>query len=578
MSDHIKEKTTNNEVNAVLKEETAMTEPELKLKAKPKPESERKRTKKSGGVKEDSVAHSAMVVMLAMIVSRLLGYLRDVIIYAQIGQNNFTDAYNAAFKIPDAIYMILVGGALSAAFIPVVSSYIAKGKKEEIWKFTSVVINVISLMLLILTTVAFLFAPQLIEIYVSGFDAETLALTVTLTRIMLFQAIFMALAGICQGILQSYKVFTPTAVGSVIYNVGIIVVGAAFSGLIESRFPGYGITAFSLGVVAGAFGNFLIQAQALRKVGMRYHFSFDIHNEGFKRMIGLVLPVLLSLGATQLNLFVNTSLASSLESGLLSALNTAQRLMQLPISIFAVSIAMAVFPTLSREAAANDLDRFRKDFSYGIRSILFLMIPFSALLIVLGVPFIRFLYEVGKFTAYNTANVAYALYFYCIGIFAYGCIQILNRAFYAFQDTKKPVIVAVTGVAINLILSITLVKYMQHGGLALAYSTAGICNVIFLFILLRKKMGHIGLREIAVSVGKTLIATAALCIAAGGFAYGAEMLLGVESKIAQFVQLVGGGILGLLVFFIVAKLLKMSEVESVTNTMKRKFGRGKKKQ
>ena len=223
--------------------------------------------KKEKETKGDSVARSAVVVMLAMIVSRLLGYVRDVIIYAQIGQNHFTDAYNAAFKIPDCIYMILVGGALSAAFIPVVSSYLAKGKKEEVWKFTSVVINVISGLLLLLVIIAYIFAPQFIGFYVSGFDAETLELTVVLTRIMLLQAVLMAMAGICQGILQSFKIFTPTAVGSVLYNVGIIVVGAEFSGLIERHFPGYGITAFSLGVVAGAFGNFFVQAQALRKVG-----------------------------------------------------------------------------------------------------------------------------------------------------------------------------------------------------------------------------------------------------------------------------------------------------------------------
>ncbi|MBQ4093259.1 MAG: murein biosynthesis integral membrane protein MurJ [Firmicutes bacterium] len=565
MSDIQKENTANDELNAVSKQKTVQAEPSLNQK-------------KKKGIKEDSVARSAMVVMISMLISRFLGYFRDVIIYAQIGQNNFTDAYNAAFKIPDAIYTFLVGGALAAAFIPVVSSYIAKGEKDEIWIFTSVVINVISVMLLILTTLAYFFAPQIVGFYVSGFDAATLELTITLTRIMLLQAVLMALAGICQGILQSYKLFTPTAVGSVIYNVGIIAVGAAFSGIIEKNFPGYGITAFSIGVVAGALGNLLIQAQALRKVGMRYHFTFNVKNEGFKRMVGLMLPVLLSLGATQVNLFVNTGLASTLESGLLSALNTAQRLMQLPITIFAVSIAMAVFPTLSREAAANDIAAFRKDFSYGIRSILFLMIPFSALLVVLGVPFIRFFFEVGKFTAENTANVAIALYFYSIGIFAYGCIQILNRAFYAFQDTKKPVIVAVTGVAINLILSFTLIKYMQHGGLAMAYSVAGICNVIFLVILLRRKMGRIGLKEIALSVGKTVLATLILIVAAGGFSFLSEMVLGIESKATQFIQLVGGGFSGLIAFFIAAKLLKMSEVESVLNTMKRKFGRGKKKQ
>lgn len=529
-------------------------------------------------IKGDSVAHSAIVVMLAMIVSRILGYIRDVIIYAQIGQNNYTDAYNAAFKIPDCIYMILVGGALSAAFIPVVSSYLANGEKEKVWQFSSVVINVISCLLLVLVVIAYIFAPQFIGFYVSGFDEETLQLTVVLTRIMLLQAVLMAMAGICQGLLQSFKIFTPTAVGSVLYNVGIIVVGAAFSGLIENHFPGYGITAFSLGVVAGAFGNFIVQAQALRKVGMHYRFSFDIHNEGFKKMVLLMLPVFISLGAVQLNLFVNSGLASHLHSGLLSALNTAQRLMQLPVSIFAVSIAMAVFPVLSREAALNQFDDFRKDFVYGIRTILFIMIPFSVMLVVLGVPFIRFLYEIGKFNSSNTEAVAFALYFYCIGIFAYGCIQVQNRAFYAFQDTKKPVMVAVSGVAINLILSVILVRYLEQGGLALAYSVAGVCNMTFLFILLKKKMGNIGLKEIAVSVFKTCIASAAMAAAAFGVSRGSEILFGVTNKGTQMLQLFSAGIIGLLVFFLLAKWMKMPEIVTVIRTMKRKFCRGKKKQ
>lgn len=529
-------------------------------------------------IKGDSVARSAMVVMLAMIISRVLGYIRDIIIYAQIGQNSYTDAYNAAFKIPDCIYMILVGGALSAAFIPVVSSYLARGEKENVWKFTSVVINVISGLMLALVIIAYIFAPQFIGFYVSGFDAETLHLTVVLTRIMLIQAMLMALAGICQGILQAFKIFTPTAVGSVVYNVGIIVFGAAFSGLIEKHFPGYGITAFSLGVVAGAFGNFVVQAQALRKVGMTYHFSFDLHNSGFQKMIILMLPVFISLGATQINLFVNAGLASHLHSGLLSALNTAQRLMQLPISIFAVSIAMAVFPVLSREAALNRLDDFRKDFAYGIRTILFIMIPFTTMLIALGVPFIRLLYEVGKFNSANTQAVAFALYFYSIGIFAQGCIQVQNRAFYAFQDTKKPVLVAVSGVAINLILSFILIRHLQQGGLALAFSVAGICNMIFLFLLLKRKIGHIGLKEISVSALKTLAASVIMAVAAFGVAFACEALFGVASKWTQMLQLFSAGIAGLLVFFVLAKWMKMPEIETVLRTLKRRFGRKNKKQ
>lgn len=534
--------------------------------------------KEPAEIKGDSVARSAMVVMLAMIISRVLGYIRDIIIYAQIGQNSYTDAYNAAFKIPDCIYMILVGGALSAAFIPVVSSYLARGEKENVWKFTSVVINVISGLMLALVIIAYIFAPQFIGVYVSGFDPETLHLTVVLTRIMLIQAMLMALAGICQGILQSFKIFTPTAVGSIVYNVGIIIVGAAFSGLIEKHFPGYGITAFSLGVVAGAFGNFVVQAQGLRKVGMKYHFSFDLRNAGFRKMIMLMLPVFISLGATQINLFVNAGLASHLHAGLLSALNTAQRIMQLPISIFAVSIAMAVFPVLSREAALEQIDDFRKDFAYGIRTILFIMIPFSVMLIALGVPFVRLLYEVGKFNSDNTRAVAFALYFYSIGIFAQGCIQVQNRAFYAFQDTKKPVMVAVSGVAINLILSFILINYLQQGGLALAFSVAGICNMIFLFLLLKRKIGHIGLREIGASALKTLIASVVMAAVAFGVAWGSEALFGVASKLTQLLQLLSAGIIGVIVFFLLAKWMKMPEIETVRRTLKRRFGRKNKKQ
>ena len=526
----------------------------------------------------DSVARSALIVMIAMVVSRFLGYIRDVIIYAQIGQNSYTDAYNAAFKIPDCIYMILVGGALSAAFIPVVSSYLARGEKENVWKFTSVVINFISCVMLVLVIVAFIFAPQFIGFYVSGFSPKILALTVVLTRVMLLQAVLMALAGICQGILQAFKIFTPSAVGSVIYNVGIILVGAIFSGIIEKYFPGYGITAFSIGVVAGAFGNFIVQAQALRKVGMTYHFSLDLRNTGFRRMMLLMLPVFISLGATQINLFVNSGLASHLHAGLLSALNTAQRIMQLPISVFAVSIAMAVFPVLSREAALNQLDEFRKDFSYGIRTIMFIMIPFTVLLAVLGVPFVRFMYQVGKFNSQNTAAVAFALYFYSIGIFSQGCIQLQNRAFYAFQDTKKPVLVAVSGVVINLVLSFVLINYLQQGGLALAYSVASVCNTLFLFILLKKKMGHIGLWEIGGSVLKTLIASVAAGAAAFGVAWGSEALIGVASKLTQLIQLGAGGCVGLAVFFAVAKWMKMPEIETVLSTVKRRFGRKNKKQ
>jgi putative peptidoglycan lipid II flippase len=239
---------------------------------------------------------------------------------------------------------------------------------------------------------------------------------------------------------------------------------------------------------------------------------------------------------------------------------------------------MAVFPSLSRKAALEQIDDFRNDFVYGIRTILFIMIPFSAMLIALGVPFIRLLYEVGKFNSSNTQAVAFALYFYSIGIFAQGCIQVLNRAFYAFQDTKKPVMVAVSGVAINLILSFILINYLQQGGLALAFSVAGICNMIFLFLLLKRKLGHIGLKEIGASALKTLMASAAMAAAAYGIAYGSETLFGITSKLTQLLQFFLAGMIGMIIFFLLTKWLKMPEIETVLRTLKRRFGRRNKKE
>lgn len=523
-------------------------------------------------------ARSAVVIMLSMIVSRILGFVRDMILYAKFGQGHYTDAYNAAFSIPDAIYMILVGGAFSAAFIPVFSSYMARDRGKEAWEVASITLTFICMAMVFLITLAFIFAPQLVSLITSagdgsgkGFTPATTQLTITLTRIMLLQVVFMALAGVCSGILQSYKIFGPTAVGGVVYNVGIIVIGVAFSSLIERAYPNYGIAAFSIGVVAGALGNLLIQGGALRRVGMHFRPSFQLRHPGFVKIVVLMIPVLIGLSANEVNLLVNLKLGSSLEAGLLSALKTAQRCMQLPISIFAISIAMTLFPVLTQAAAQSRMADFRRDYAGGIRTILFICIPSSILLCVLGKPFVRLLFEAGDFTPVNTANTAFALYFYAIGIFAQGCIHLTSRAFYALQNTAIPVIMAVIGSAVNIVLSVLLIKVLAQGGLALAYSIAGIVNLVLLIFVLRRRVGHIYGHDILRSALQTLGISCLMAIASWLFAAGSELLFGVASKWAQAVQLVGGGIVGVTVFLILAKLLRMPEAETFLRSMRRRF-------
>lgn len=519
------------------------------------------------------VARAAGLIMVSMIVSRVLGYLRDVIIYAQFGQNRITDAYNAAFSIPDFLYMILVGGALSSSFIPVFSGYVATDNEEEGWEVASIVFNIVSLLLVVGIIIGYIFTPQLILLLVPGFDPAAMGLTVTLTRIMFAQVIFMAMAGISQGILNSYKHFTAPAIGSVLYNLGIILFGVLLGKHIEAVWPGYGIAGFSIGVVLGAAANFAVQVPALLRIGTKYRFSFNINHPGVKRLGKLMLPVFVGLSISQFNLFVNQNLASALPGGIVAALRTGQRLMQLPIGIFAIAIAVAIFPTLTGHVAKKEIEDFKKAASLGIRSVIFITLPASVGLAVLRVPIIRFMFELpnGKFTHEATLATAEALLYYCIGLFAYSAIHVLSRVFYSLQDTSTPVVVGGVSIVVNIVLSLVLIKPMQQGGLALAYSLAGIINMIILLVFLRRKIGGINGRRMLISFGQTLFASALMGIATYYAAQFSMNIFGVATKLSQTIQVLIGIMVGGIAFAGVALAFRMEEAQMVWGIILRKF-------
>ncbi len=520
---------------------------------------------------------AANLLMPSTIASRILGYLRDVLIFAKFGQNNLTDAYNAAFSIPDFLYMILVGGALSSAFIPVFSSYLARNQEAEGWRVLSIIFNWIMLLLILGVTFGVIFAPQLVDVLVPGFDPGTKTLTVNLTRIMFVQVIFMCLSGISTGILHSYKNFTAPALGSVLYNLGIILGGLLLAAPIEHYFPGYGIAGFSVGVVLGAMLNFAVQAVALLRLGMRYSFSLDLRHPGVQELLALIVPVFIGLGASQFNLFVNQNLASGLAEGLVSALRAAQRLMQLPITLFGITVGIAFFPTMTQLAAQEKWDNFKATLIMGVRTVVFVTIPASFGLAALSEPVIRFMYEFrsGAFTAEDTKQTAYALVFYTIGIFAYAAIHTLSRAFYALKDTKKPVAVAVLSIVVNVVLSIVLVRYMAQGGLALAYSVAGIFNMVVLIVLLNWQVGDIG----SWGLVKSTVQTTLISLLMGGAVWLLtrfwELYLPVSGKLAQLAEIVAAMALGMGLFMFLAVIWKMPEAEQLLGILRRKFNRKK---
>jgi putative peptidoglycan lipid II flippase len=510
------------------------------------------------------VAKAAGIIMISMVISRVLGYLRDVVIYAQFGQNRITDAYNAAFSIPDFLYMILAGGALSSAFIPVFSSCLARGEEREAWQITSILLNLIMLLLNVGILLGLIFTPVLIKMLVPGFEETTVDLTVKLTRIMFAQVFFMVLSGIFVGILHSYKQFLAPAVGSVLYNLCIILVGW----LLSLR---YGIAGFSIGVVIGAIANFAIQLPAVLKRGFHYYFVFNLKHPGIKRIFILIVPVLIGLSVNQINLFVNQYLASTLEPGLVAALRTGQRLMQMPVAVFAIAVAVAIFPNLTMYAAKGEMKRFKYSTSTGIRLVFFLTLPSAAGLIALKIPLVRLLFEQGMFTFQATSATSEALLYYSLGIFAYSGIQILNRTFYAIQDTRTPVIVGIATIILNVFLNFLLITPMGHGGLALAYSIAGIFNLLLLMIVLKVKINGYGGYKIVNSFVKSFIASGIMGVIVYLSVNSFEAYLKVATKMMQAIQVITGVFLGIAIYSVLAYLFKMEELKIVTEIAKKKI-------
>lgn len=512
----------------------------------------------------EKLARDVGIITVSMILSRVLGYVRDALIYFQFGQNRVTDIYNAAFSIPDFLYMILVGGALSSAFIPVFGGYLATGREEEGWHVASSLINLLVLLLVFAIALGMVFTVPLVRLIVPGFDAGEIAFTARLTRIMFVQTFFMGLSGLTIGILNSYKHFTSPALGSILYNLAIVAVGGLFG-------PRLGITAFSLGVVAGAFLNFAVQIPPLLRIGLRYRPVLDIRHPGIKQIGSLVFPVLIGLSVSNFNLFVSQNLASSLPGGQLAALRTAQRLMQIPLGIFAVAIGTAIFPTLTEQVAKGEWQSFLRTASLGLRTTNFLTIPCAVGMVILGVPATRLFFQMGRFTPEDTWATAIALIYYSFGIIGYSGALVLTRVYYALKDTRTPVVVSIGTVFLNLILNLALVKPLGHRGLALAYSIVGIVNMLALLIILRAKLGHIDGRRMLLSGIGSVFASAVMGVAVYLVVNRMQAALGIASKLAQLEAVSSATLIGIGVYLLSAYIMKLEEFRLVTELLAKRL-------
>ncbi len=458
-----------------------------------------------------NVTKAAGQISAATTASRILGFLRDIILAKIFGATGSTDAFFIAYRIPNLFRELFAEGSMSAAFIPVFTGTITKNGREDARRLASAVFAFLISVLSMVCLAGVLFAPYVVSVIAPGFigSPEKFSLTVRLTRVMFPFLFFISLAAFAKGILNSLRSFFIPALAPVFLNIAIII-SALF---IAPRFS-VPLMAVGLAVTAGGALQVAVQIPELIKKGFIVWPVFSLDHPGLKKILRLLVPAVVGMGVAQINILISTVFVSFLPGGAATYLYYAMRFVHLPIGIFGVAMATAVLPSLSEHAARGDGEGFRETFSFSLRLLFFITLPAMAGLISLSGPIIEVLLQRGEFTARATAETAYALVFYSSGLWAFVGARIVASSFYSMQDTKTPVKIAALSVITNIIFSFILIGPLQHGGLALANAIASAVNFMVLFFLLRKRLGRVDGGKIVRSFVRTASASLVMGVTA----------------------------------------------------------------
>jgi putative peptidoglycan lipid II flippase len=510
--------------------------------------------------------------------SRVLGLAREQVMAAFFGAGTATDAFNVAFRVPNLLRDLFAEGALSAAFIPTFTATDHRNGRAEAWRLGAQVMNALALVLALVTIAGWLLMPWLVTLLAPGFAQVPgkLELTILLSNVMLPFLLIVALAAAAMGMLNAVRQFTVPALAPLFLNLGMIVVGLALIPVFRAigQPP---ILAMAVGVLAGGILQFGVQVPALWKLGWRPAWPPQLDHPGVKRIAFLMVPATIGLAATQLNIFVNTILASQLVEGSVSWLSYAFRLMQLPIGVFGVALATVSLPTLARQAVENDLVALRGTLSGAIRLVFALTLPATFGLWALSRPLVQLLYQHGRFTPGDTNQTADALAAYCLGLSAYAAVKVLVPTFYALGDTKTPVFASFLSVGVNLAGNLLLMQSLGHVGLALSTSLTMLFNFAQLSYFLRKRLRRLEGRRMAATLVKTAVASAAMAALLRALVWGTERAW--EGSTLFCALLVFGGIAlgaGLTwALFRLARVEELPELESALAGLGRKLGIGR---
>ncbi len=479
--------------------------------------------KDESSLERAGIAQAVGTVGLATFISRILGFIRDVVLASFFGTGMFADAFFVAFRIPNLLRRLVGEGSLTVSFIPVFTEYLTEKSKSEAFRLANAALTLAVLFLLLITLAGIVLSPLIVRAMAQGFAAnpDKFSLTILLNRLMFPYIFFIGLAALVMGILNSLHRFGPSALAPVFLNLALI-----FSALILAKQFDQPVLALAVGVILGGILQLGFQLIFLIREGFRFRFLLDFRHPGVVKIATLMGPSVFGLGVAQINVLVTTLLASFLAEGSVSYLYYANRLVEFPLGVFAVAVATVVLPTLSAQAAKRDHASLQSTLNFGLRLTLFTTLPAMVGLIVLRQPIIELLFQRGAFTATSTILTAEALLFYSLGLWAFAGVRVIVPAFYALKDTVTPVKVAALALAANLVLSLVLMGPLRHGGLALATSSASVLNFCLLAFILVRRLGNVQLAELGYSILRVALA----CVPMGLTAF----FLGGENHINLF--------------------------------------------
>lgn len=452
---------------------------------------------------------------LATLASRILGFARDMVVARAFGAGPVTDAFFVAFRIPNLLRRLLAEGALATAILPVFAQYLARDSREGFVRMVRAVTGAAMVTLCLVSALGMLLAPWIVKVMAPGWaaDAGQIGLASGLTRVMFPYLVMVGLAALAMGVLNAHHRFFTAALGPAVLNVAMILAVLFLAGTMAPP-----ILSLAVGVLVGGAGQLLVQLPELRRLGVPLRSSAEWTHPAVRMIATRLWPAAFALAAVQVTVLVNTLLASLLPEGSVSYLYYADRVMEFPLGIFGIALATASLPSMAAQAARGEQAALRETVSFSLRISAFVSVPAAVGLVALGHPIVTLLFRRGEFSAPDAILTTQALLGYAVGLPAFSATRLCAQTFYALGDTRTPVWAGLVSVAANIVLALALMSPLRHAGLALASSLSSYLNLILLYWLLRRRLGRLGSRETAVSLGRTGLASMPLllwCLWAG---------------------------------------------------------------